>query len=146
MPTSRICCLDASIVVRLLTDPFDHPVVSLWQEWQEEDVTIIAPHLLHYEVTNALYQQQRQNVFSREAVGLMITTASLLPIQLYTYTDLHSEAHRLAMEWGLPATYDAYYLAAAEHHGATFWTADKKLVNLINGKLDWVHYVPRKDE
>lgn len=146
MPTSRICCVDASVIVRLLIDRADHPVQALWQSWQEGTVTIVAPALLLYEVTNALYQQQRQGLFSGQVVELMIATARLLPIRLHADSDMHRDAHRLATELNLPATYDAHYLAAAALNDATFWTSDKKLVALVGGKLDWVRYVLRKDE
>ena len=146
MPNSRICCVDASIIVRLLIDRADHPVQTLWKSWQEDRVTIIAPALLLYEVTNALYQQQRQNMLSLKAVNLMIETARLLPVRLDTDSNLQVLAHRLATELSLPAAYDSHYLATAAYHNAGFWTADKKLVTWIGDKLDWVHYVPRKDE
>lgn len=146
MLTSRICCVDASVIVRLLIDRADHPVQTLWQSWQEGTTTIVAPALLLYEVTNALYQQQRQGIFSPEAVELMVATARSLPIRLHADSDLHRDAHRLATELNLPATYDAHYLATAALNNATFWTSDKKLVALVGGKLDWVRYVLRKDE
>lgn len=146
MPTSRICCVDASIIVRLLIDRADHPVQALWRSWQEKEATIVAPALLLYEVTNALYQQQRQGIFSPAAVELMVATARLLPIRLYADSDLHRDAHRFATELNLPATYDAHYLATAALNDATFWTSDKRLVSLVRGKLDWVRYVLRKDE
>lgn len=146
MPTPRICCVDASIIVRLLIDRADRPVQTLWLSWQEEAVMITAPALLLYEVTNALYQQQRQGVFSEQAVELMIATARLLPIRLVADSGLHREAHRIASDLGLPATYDAHYLATAVRDGAMLWTSDKKLVTSIGGKLGRVRYVPRKDE
>lgn len=146
MPNYRICCVDASIIVRLLIDREDHPVQTLWKSWQEEGVTIIAPALMLYEVANALYQQQRQNLLSPKAVSLMIETARVLPVRLDTDSNLHVMAHLLATELGLPAAYDSHYLATAAYHNAGFWTADKKLVTWIGDKLDWVHYVPRKDE
>lgn len=146
MPNSGICCVDASIIVRLLIDREDHPVQTLWKSWQEEGVTIIAPALMLYEVANALYQQQRQKLLSPKAVSLMIETARVLPVRLDTDSVLHVMAHRLATELGLPAAYDSHYLATAAYHNAGFWTADKKLVTWIGDKLDWVHYVPLKDE
>lgn len=146
MPTYRICCVDASIIVRLLIDRSDRPVQSLWKKWQRENTTVVAPALLLYEVTNALYQQQRQNNFSQKAVSLMIETACLLPIRWSTELDMHEAAHRLATDLGLPATYDSHYLATAARHGATLWTSDKKLVAWAGDQLDWIRYVPRIEE
>lgn len=144
MPTSRVCCIDAGIVVRLLLDSGDHPARALWDDWQREQVSIIAPSLLFYEVTNALYQQQRHGYLSVELVSLMIRTAYALPIKLYSDSDLHHDAHRLASEIGLPATYDAHYLVTAERNKAAFWTADVKLVDKIGGRWEWVNLLPRE--
>ena len=45
----------------------------------------------------------------------------------------------IAATYHLPATYDAHYLALAEHLGVELWTADTRLVNaLLPFKLDWV--------
>lgn len=141
MPTSSIYCLDASIVVRLLLDPSD-PVGPLWRSWQQEGALIVAPTLLHYEVTNALYQQQRQKRFSAEIVEKMLRTAQAFPIQLYSDPALHALAHRLATDYTLPAAYDAHYLVVAQHFDAQFWTGDKRLAAAIGDKLSWLHYIP----
>ncbi len=146
MPTSRTCCVDASIVIRLLVSRDDQPVRALWDAWQQEGVTLVSPTLLLYEVTNALYQQQRQNNLSANIVSLMIRTAHALPIKLWSDEGLHSAAHHMATELGLPATCDAHYLVTAERNAAAFWTSDKKLVDKVGGKLDWVHYLPRELE
>lgn len=145
MSASRICCVDAGVVVRLLIGPDDRPARALWEGWQREGVTTIAPSLLLYEVTNALYRQQRHGYLSAEIVSLMIRTAHALPIKLYSYSHLHHDAHRLATEMGLPAAYDAHYLVTAERNAATFWTSDRKLVDKIGGKLDWVNYLSRDE-
>jgi predicted nucleic acid-binding protein len=45
----------------------------------------------------------------------------------------------LAQQYNLPATYDAHYLALAEHEKCEYWTADTRLWNAVRDKLPWVH-------
>jgi predicted nucleic acid-binding protein len=50
-----------------------------------------------------------------------------------------SEAVYFAHRFGLPAAYDAHYLALAEREQCELWTADVRFLRAINGKLPWVH-------
>ena len=43
-----------------------------------------------------------------------------------------------ANQFKLLATYDAHYLALAEIEGCECWTADKRLLNAVKGKISWV--------
>lgn len=56
------------------------------------------------------------------------------------------ERHQSALEWaerlGQARTYDAQYLALAEHLGSVFWTADQRLVNRARQLgVEWVRWV-----
>ena len=39
------------------------------------------------------------------------------------------------------ASYDAHYLALAEHLGCELWTADEKFWQATNGTFKWVRWV-----
>ena len=65
-----------------------------------------------------------------------------LPIELRTDADLHVRATDLAARFGLPAAYDAHYLALAERLGAPLWTTDRRLVNSVQAALPWVQLAP----
>jgi predicted nucleic acid-binding protein len=54
---------------------------------------------------------------------------------------LHWRAMDLAERFSLPAVYDAHYLALAERLGGEFWTADRRLVEAVQGALPWVRLV-----
>ena len=47
----------------------------------------------------------------------------------------HSQSRRCASppRSGLPATYDAYYLALAKRYDAALWTADNRLRKRLEG-------------
>jgi predicted nucleic acid-binding protein len=98
----------------------------------------VAPALLNYEVANALYRYEKAGELTQEEVQQALDTVLALPIQLIGDHALHVEAVLLARRAGLPATYDAHYLALAERLGAEFWTADRKLVRQVGAALPWV--------
>ena len=51
---------------------------------------------------------------------------------------LHGQALILADAFGLPAAYDAHYLALAEHHECELWTADRRLLRTVGNSLPFV--------
>ena len=134
-------CVDASLVIRLIADPRDTAVSRLWDQWDEDGRPIAAPTLLFHEVSNALHRYRRAGMMSDAAVRLALQAALALPVQLYGEAELHGRALDLAERLGLPAAYDAHYLALAEWLGAQYWTADVRLGRAVQGALPWVHVV-----
>lgn len=137
MPTSSIC-VDANIIVRLVMDPDDRTVWELWATWSKANATIVAPALLYYEVTNAIYLQQRINGLSAEAGAQALATAQAMPVRLHADPRLHARALHFAQRFALPATYDAHYLATAEAFDADLWTVDRRLAKVVSDELLWV--------
>ncbi len=80
MPGSLIC-LDASFVVRLVSGADDDPVLPVWDRWIEEGHDFVAPVLMHFEVTNALYSYLRHGIRSAEITFASLRYALALPIQ-----------------------------------------------------------------
>ena len=134
-------CVDANLVVRLVASPDDELVQRLWEGWDSEKRRLVAPTLLYYEVTNALYCYQKHDLMSAPAVRLALKAVLSLPLELYGEVALHEQALNLAERYSLPAAYDAHYLALAEWLGAEFWTADRRLAHAVKGTLPWVHLV-----
>ena len=138
MPNSLIC-VDASLVVRLVMDTEDDRLPGQWNEWTEAGKQIAAPTLLYYEVTDALYQYQKHQFLTSEVVEQALAASLSLPIHLHGDPALHQLARKFAQRFSLQATYDAHYLALAEHLGAEFWSADRRLARKVQSQLDWVH-------
>lgn len=134
-------CVDATLVVRLVADPRDKQVLALWENWISERRVLCAPSLLYFEVTNALYRYQQAEFISPSAMKLALEAALSLPIKLHGEPELHALAFDLAARFSLSATYDAHYLALAQHLGGEFCSADKKLVKRVQSELPWVHFV-----
>ncbi len=138
MPNSPVC-VDASFVIRLLeSNTYQSSAIRLWIEWHEDGRPIVAPSLLHYEITNALHRYVVHGELLVEDASELLKLALKLDITLYGDADLHQRALNMAKNLSLPATYDAHYLALAERFGAEFWTADKRLVRSAQKVMPWV--------
>ena len=133
-------CVDASLVVRILDA--DSAAVPVWERLVHLDGDLIAPSLLHYEVANALHQQQRSRLVTAELAALQLDWCLRLPIELHGDARLHSRALEIAHEHHLLATYDAYYVALAERFRVPLWTCDHRLAAALRDGLPEVHLVP----
>lgn len=139
MSASSTICIDASIILRVVLLPDNPAIQNLWQSWVSKEIRLVAPTLLFYEVTNALYQQQKNKAVSPETIWETLELSLEMPITLINETNLHVKAREIAMRYNLSATYDAHYLALAEWMNVNFYTADIKLVNSLKPfKLKWV--------
>lgn len=140
-------CVDAALVIRRVAFPDDAPVQRLWDGWVEEKTGLIAPSLLHYEVTNALYRYQKQGWLKSETIAVSLDAALSLPIELIGDTELHRQARAIAERYNLSATYDAHYLAVCERMGIELWTCDQRLANALKAfQVEWVRGVGVNDE
>ncbi len=140
MPSSWIC-VDANLIVRLVAGQKSDAFRPIWQQWRVEQRQLIAPLLFRFEVTNALYQYYRNGLRTAESMKIDLRAALELPIKMNDGQDLHQAAFDFAVRFNLSAAYDPHYLALADHVGAEFWTADKKLANSVRHALPWVHLV-----
>lgn len=134
-------CVDANIIVRLVAPDPDRDIQPMWQQWRVSGAEIIAPTLLRFEVVNAIHRRQVAGQISRSLAEDLVSTALDMPITYINEPWLHLDALRLAGSLGLPASYDAHYVALAQHFGATLWTADKRLYNAVHAHLDFVRLV-----
>lgn len=124
-------CIDAGPVIHLVAFPEDEIVKQSWEKWELQDLSIIAPTLLYYEVTNVLFRYQRYGVLSKHTANSALSAALALPIQLFEDPELHIRAIEIADEYNLNAAYDAHYLALAERYEAELWTTDEKFFRRI---------------
>ena len=139
MSNSTTVCIDASVVLRYVLMPDDAPIKKVWQAWASNETNLVAPSLLFYEVTNGLYQQEKNKYLSPETIWKSLEYSLDLPITLVNEKNLHLRAREIAIQYNLPATYDAHYLALAEWMDIDLWTADMRLVKAVKSfGLRWV--------
>ena len=136
-------CVDASVAVKwILEEERSDLAMALYDAVVHAGQSIVAPPLLPLEVTNILRQRMRTN----PEVSLTDATEQLddflpLPIDYHNPMGLHHQALVLADALGLPATYDAHYLALAEHLGCELWTDDQRLLRNVATSLPFVRWI-----
>jgi predicted nucleic acid-binding protein len=141
MPTSPVC-VDANIVVTIVAPEAQRPLaLSLWRSWLKQDREIVAPRLLVYEVTSALWRKARRDVLTLEEARRAVQAALRMGVTILDPPGLSEQAFELAARFQRPAAYDAHYLALADHLECPFWTADERLYNAIRTDFPHIHWL-----
>lgn len=141
MNNSATVCVDANVVTQRVVS---NAAEKLWETWAQSGVKLVAPTLLYYEVTNSLYRYLKAGIFTLDTVEKTLRAAMALPVELVGEAHLHQRAKDLAVKYNLPATYDAHYLALAEHLDVELWTADARLFNTVHSfGVEWVKLVEK---
>src|SRR5687768_1648460 len=136
-------CVDASVAVKwILEEERSDRADALYDATVDAGQPIVAPPLLPLEVTNILRQRMR----AQSGISLVTATEFLdafltLPIKFHNPVGLHYQALVLADALGLPGTYDAHYLALAEHLGCELWTDDQRLLRHVAERLPFVRWI-----
>ena len=132
-------CVDANLFIRALVGGlFSEQANELFRHWNREGITLIAPHLLAFEVASTL----RRLVFleeitlqeGEEAFEHFLT----LDIHLFFQREVVSIAWQYAQQFNRPRAYDTAYLAVAHLNSCEFWTADRRLYRAVSDSLPWV--------
>ncbi|MBV8696091.1 MAG: type II toxin-antitoxin system VapC family toxin [Chloroflexi bacterium] len=136
--------VDASLVIKWVIHEEDSDkALSLLADWTAKNVVIYVPALLAYEVTNLLYRRARRDEIdlpkAKEIFSRLMT--SELSLYFSQEASLGLQALELAHQFGLPATYDAHYLALAHSKKCDLWTADARLWATIQGQVAWVRWL-----
>lgn len=101
-------------------------------------VSLVAPFLLIFELTNGMLTATRQGRLSRdqaeEALGLMLGAG----IQLMAVDS--ALVFSLSMRWKLSA-YDGAYLGLAEKLDSEVWTGDRAFYTACRGKRSRVRWI-----
>ena len=128
---------DASLAVKWLVeeDDSDRAHAAL-QSWVARDVTRIAPHLMPFEVANALHRR-----VLRGELNVGDGTRMIARLDLHQPPGLHVRALQLASQLRQNAAYDAHYLALAESFGCELWTADERFYRAASPRIDGVRWL-----
>jgi predicted nucleic acid-binding protein len=135
-------CVDASLIVALFVpERFSQASLVLWEEWVRDDYQLIAPLLLRYEVTSAIYRKSFRVLISVEDARRAIEQFLSLDIEYIDPPNLPLLAVDLAAQFHRPNTYDAHYLALAKHQECVVWTGDQRLYNAVKDGFDHINWI-----
>lgn len=136
--------VDSNIIVALYLElPYSEQAQTQLHNWSNKHYRLIAPVLFDYEIGSILRRFEFLRHLSQAHTDRLIDVISSLQIELISPSlNLHYSAMIWARRIQQAKVYDAHYLALAEQENATFWSADKRLVNSARQhKVNWVHWI-----
>ena len=132
-------CVDSSVAAKWwFVEEHSVRARSLLREALTTAELVLAPTLLPCEIANVLRQRMRRGEMDRGEALEVLSGFLALPIEIQAPQGLHERALEIADEYGLPAVYDGHYVALAEMVGATLWTADRRLLRAVGGKMPFL--------
>ena len=130
--------VDASLALKwVMAQPYSLQADALAARWVTTGIEAIAPALLAFEVTNALYRKSPPGVgtsWLRQGLSNVLGAVRLVP----PVPDVLERAAVIAAQLGRPAAYDAQYAALAERESCELWTADERFYNAASPRFPWV--------
>lgn len=146
---SSYICLDTSVLVKVLVKEEDsEKATALMQRIIQDGQLIVLPSFAWAEVGTVLRQKRRSNYLSvREADELWLEFRQFPGIEYLSDNSVMDSAYKISRRFDMPTLYDAAFLAVTELVGertgerCEFWTADERLINLLNGRMDYVQHL-----
>ncbi len=134
--------LDASVVLKWYLSDEDHgqAALDLLKRYLADDLEIIAPSLLEYEVINGLFIAQKRSRLREEIIVSALEGFMNLGIRTVGVSGLYSRVVYFCRAFNRSA-YDASYLALAEAERIPFITADETLYDAVKKDLQWVKWL-----
>lgn len=135
------CVLDASVVARWwLTDPHTDTVRAsraLLDAHLSGELAVHIPDLLYLEVANALWKASRFGHWQPPDVKHAVEDLGELPLERHEHAPILPAATDLAITYEI-TVYDACYIALAGDLGLPLFTADRRLLDRLAGRLPQV--------
>ena len=134
--------VDASLAVKWLVEEDDsNKAHAVLQSWVAQDIAHIAPHLMPFEVANALHRRVVRGELNVGDSVRMIARLLESRLELHQPPGLHIRALQLASQLKQNAAYDAHYLALAESFDCELWTADERFFRAASSGVDNVRWL-----
>jgi predicted nucleic acid-binding protein len=137
--------LDASVAVKLVLDEEHREhAQALYEQAIRDGQPVLAPALLRAEVVNAIYRRRLRrtdDALTSDEAQAAVDSFLAIPITLSEPEGLFSAAYSLALTYELPTVYDAVYVSLAQMLDVELWTADRRLLNALAGRLPWVRWL-----
>ena len=132
-------CVDANVATKwVLTEPDSALALDLYAAAQQRGNVVVAPAFMPIEVTNAIWRRVVDGLISLAEAEERLATFVTYKFALATPAGLHQAALDLTHGFSRPNVYDMHYVALAQIAGCDLWTADRRLLNAIGGRLPFV--------
>lgn len=130
--------IDASVVSRwyLNNPPFVTDALRIRDAYAANELALIAPANLRYEVSGAIHSAIATRQLQAEQVHERLQAFLGLPMMLIESSELILEAHRLSIRYS-SSFYDSLYLALADRLQVPFVHADGRLRDSLRGRFEW---------
>lgn len=134
--------VDASVALKWYLDDEDHgqKAMNLLTRYVADEIDILAPSLLEYEVVNGLIIAQRRGRIKEEKVLSAIEGFASLGITMTNLASCYSRVIHFCRTYSRSA-YDASYMAAADKEGMPLITADDGFYNAVKKDLKWIKWL-----
>lgn len=134
-------CLDTSVLVKVLVpEEGSAEATVLLRRIISGGYRLVAPAFAWAEVGTVLRKKTSTGLLSESEAGARWGRFLSLSVDYVDDREIQQAAWEIAARFGLPAVYDAAFLAVAEsarHAGGVveFWTADRELVRSLGQEL-----------
>jgi len=134
--------LDASVILKwyLLDEEHGEKALEFLNRLVSDDLEIIAPALLEYEVINGLVAARKRGRLQEDLIVSAVEGFMNLGLRMVGLSGLYSRVIHFCKAYNRSA-YDASYLALAESEKISFITADETLYNSVKKDLNWVKWL-----
>jgi len=134
--------IDTSVVLKwyLADEEYSQKALSILDKYVSNELDILAPSLLEYEVINGLIIAKKRERIKEEKILTAIDGFISLEIKLINLSLYYPKVIHYSKIYSRSA-YDASCLALADDEGISLVTADKGLYNVIKKDLKWVEWL-----
>ena len=138
---SDFVVVGASLVFKWLVEEENSDVAhAILQVWNRQDIGLATPHLMPFEVTNALHRRVVRGELAVDVAADLMQDLMSLGDVLHETPEHHGQALKLASSLRPGAAYDAHYIVLAENLGCDLWTADRRFHRAAEatGHVHWI--------
>ncbi len=133
--------IDAGVILKAYfpDEEYNADAQRLMKDYAEGGIKLHAPHLVMYEMTNAVMIAKKRERLSEQVAQEIVSEIGEIEIGLQGVDDA-GRLLAMAFKYGMTA-YDASYMALSETLDARLITADRKLYNAVQSSFPGIVWI-----